>query len=855
MGDLLERDCALHALCAALVDASRGHGSVALVTGEPGIGKSALVTSFTARHTGGARVLVGMCDDLATPRPLGPFQDVADELPEPLAGFLRRGADPRTVHTLLLEELRSGGAPTVLVLEDVHWADQATVDAITVLGRRIAGMPALLVLTYRIGEVGPDHPLRTTLDAMQHTTSQHLELAPLSREAVGTMAGEDVDRVYDVTGGNPFFVTELLSQGDGPPPPSLANAVLGRVARLDRSSRELLEVISMVPARVPTDVLDIVEPTWPAAAELAERRQLLTIDAQYVRFRHELTRAAIRSSVPAGRRRVLHRRILRALQAVGADPADLVHHAEAAGETEVVAENALVAAHQARVAGSNREAFAHFQRARAFIDRLDPGGRAGLWEDLARSALLVGRMQAALDAAGRAIAVNEQLGRDDAAVRCRSFRAHLHWCTGDGAAARQEATGARRAARGSASSTDRAGAYVRSSEFAMLTSRPTECFRWGREGLRLGGSDDGTRTLALAVLGGMRLQLDPDDTGPMQEALEEAHAAHEYYHALLVRTAFAFLNLLWVRPRAAQGHGEVGYQDARAHEVDGMAEYLEAILAWGRLRAGVREDAARLAGTRAVARTEGAVTALQGRTVLAELAVRRGDSDAAELLGTLAEDVDRTGELKRIQPVLELQVEHALTSGTPLPVQRFEQVKQIVGPEPLQVGCLGGRFAAWATLCGLPHTFSGRPPEPHAAMLAGQWSAAADAFGSVGWAHDRALMLSMVESRDALLEAVSIARAQNAGPLERRATQRLHEIGVAPPRGPTATTRSNPAQLTDRQLEVLSLLREGETNAAIGARLHVSPRTVEHHVSTILTKLGVASRAQAVARSSDLRVP
>ncbi|OMQ15760.1 hypothetical protein A7K94_0207325 [Modestobacter sp. VKM Ac-2676] len=154
-------------------------------------------------------------------------------------------------------------------------------------------------------------------------------------------------------------------------------------------------------------------------------------------------------------------------------------------------------------------------------------------------------------------------------------------------------------------------------------------------------------------------------------------------------------------------------------------------------------------------------------------------------------------------------------------------------------------------MCGVPHDFEGPAPAPHAAMLERDWRAAADAFGAVGWQHDRALLLSFCDSEDPLTEAVEIARVLGARPLEQRVCRRMREVGLTVPRGPLPSTRANPARLTDRQLEVLALVREGRANADIAAVLHLSPRTVEHHVAGIFTKLGVATRAEAVARSAD----
>lgn len=855
MPELVERAAALESLDAALRAAAVGRGSVVVVAGEPGIGKTALVTRFADRHRDDSRVLIGLCDDLGTPRPLGPFRDLAEHLSPASAEVLRREPAPgSSVHRVLLEELRAGPAPTVLVVEDVHWADQATIDAITVLGRRVAEVPVLLLLTLRSGDVDPGHPLWSALDALQRTSTVTLELAPLSREAVVTLAGADADRIYELTNGNPFFVTELLAAGDGPPPPSLANAVLSRVARLPDRPRQLLELVSMVPSRMPARLLDVLEPDWAPAAEPAERRQLLTSDPQHVRFHHELTRAAVRSSVPPGRRRQLHRRILEALQVVGAEPAELVHHAEAAGVPDIVCEHAWPAARQARALESHREALSHLRRAADFADALALPQQVRLWEDLAETAHLVGHADEAIRAADRAITLAEESGDEDAAGRCTRLRSQLHWFAGNGESAWRDVCAALRRLMPDGSSAELARCYVACAELAMLASRAEDALRWGARALELAGDEGAVLCRALAAVGATRMQLDPEDTGMLDVALDTARATGEHQHEVLTNTALVFCSLLWVRPDEALVHLEHGLEYAREHEVDTMVGYLDAVRGWMLLRRGDGEQAAQLARTTLdrAASPVSTVAGLVARTVLAERAVRRGDDDADALLSAVASAADRTGEVKRIGPVLELQVERALTCGDPLPVGRFEQVAGIVGAQPLRRGAAGARVAGWAAVCGVPHAFEGIAPAPHAAMMQGNWQAAADAFRGVGWEHDRALLLSLADSEEALAEAIDIARKLGARPLEQRISRRMRDAGMPVPRGPLPSTRTNPSHLTDRQVEVLALVREGRSNADIAARLHVSPRTVEHHVAGIFTKLGVSTRAEAVARTVDL---
>jgi len=262
--ELLERDAALAALVEARDSAARGDGRVAFVTGEPGIGKTSLVTRFVDGLDGGGRVLVGTCDDLTIPRPLGPLRDLAPRVSAPLAAALTGGAAAHDVQALLLEELARPPRPTVLVLEDVHWADDATFDSITVLGRRIASLPALLVLTFRAGEAM----------AMYHWEADQEDFLVVSGEALLVVEGEERPlRQWDFVhcpaganhtivgaGGGPCAIVAIgaRDRSTGPdwggyPPDETARR---QGVSVDEETTEPREAYARFPARRPTRYRD-----------------------------------------------------------------------------------------------------------------------------------------------------------------------------------------------------------------------------------------------------------------------------------------------------------------------------------------------------------------------------------------------------------------------------------------------------------------------------------------------------------------------------------------------------------------------------------------------------------------------
>src|SRR6478609_3120325 len=238
-------------LSACAQAAVAGDGATVLVSGEAGIGKTSLLERFASTHERG-RVLWGGCESLATPRPLGPLHDVAAQAGGALRSLLARPHDRGAVFGAVLDELARAPSPTMLVFEDVHWADEATLDLIKFLGRRIQRLPALLVLSHR-DDIASLATLRPVLGQLPATHLTRIAVPPLSRQAVAALttasARADGAGVFAATGGNPFFVTEVLRQGEAGAgvPSTVRDAVLGRAAQLGAAPMQVLQLVAIVP--------------------------------------------------------------------------------------------------------------------------------------------------------------------------------------------------------------------------------------------------------------------------------------------------------------------------------------------------------------------------------------------------------------------------------------------------------------------------------------------------------------------------------------------------------------------------------------------------------------------------------
>ncbi len=434
--ELLERERDLAALAALLTGVrEEGRGAFVLLAGEAGIGKTELLRRFCDEQRSATRILWGACDALFTPRPLGPLIDVAASTGGQLEALVQSDPKPYEVAAALLDEL-GRSAPTVLVIEDLHWADEATLDVVRLLGRRVESAPALVIVSYR-DELDRAHPLRVLTGELTTSGSvRRMNVDALSPEAVARLAepkGIDADELYRTTGGNPFFVTEVLAAGDAEIPDTVRDAVFARAARLSPTARALLEAVAIVPPNGELWLLEALAPEAIGHIDDCLASGMLSMERDSVAFRHELARLAVEDALPPDRRIALHREALEAL----ADPpvgepdlARLAHHAEAAGDAEAVLRFAPGAAAHAASLGAHREAAAQYARTLRFGDRLDREERAGFLTRRASECYLTDENAEAIEEERRALDLYRELGdrrMEGDALRALSV---FLWCPG-----------------------------------------------------------------------------------------------------------------------------------------------------------------------------------------------------------------------------------------------------------------------------------------------------------------------------------------------------------------------------------------------------------------------------------------
>jgi DNA-binding CsgD family transcriptional regulator/tetratricopeptide (TPR) repeat protein len=851
--DLFERDQERATLTAFLAMDTSRQGHVAVITGEAGIGKTALVERFVADVSAAERILWGSCEALFTPRPLGPLYDIAQQAGFTLRSALNSEANRAMLFAAVLEDLRT--TPTILVIEDIHWADEATLDLIKYLARRISQTTTLLLLTYREDELDRHHPLRLLLGDIPTREITRLCLSPLSEAAVAALAHNSVHptkRLYATTGGNPFYVTEVLASDTARVPYSVSDAVLARVVRRSREAQRLLDVVSVAPGHIERWVVAALGVGDDAPLDECLAAGLLSLDGQMLAFRHELARQAVEAALPPARRQALNTQVLSALLESEIEPAALArlaHHATQAENAALVLRFTPDAAREAAARGARREAIAHYQTALRYADQTPPEQHAELLDGLSNELYLTGQMEQAISPCEAALALWRILDQPEKVGHDLRHLSALKGYLGKNVEAERLAAEAVELLETLPPGRELARAYSTMSGRRMLMSDPAQAVSWGERAMALAEKFGDFETVSAALSNMGSAEMCAGDPGG-QVRLERSLAI-SLEHGYVSRVAIVYANLveLSVDQHAyaqAETYLRAGLAYCAEHDLDIVSQSLRGD--WARMRldqgdwVGADDYVTAILSLPDLA-VASRITPLR---ILGLLRARRGAPSAEAPLDELRNLALDTNQMQCIAPMAAARAEWRWLQGDSIGCRAEAMVGLQLALEyddPLSARDV----SIWLWRGGDLRDVLSRTPAPHVSEIAGDWRAAATLWESLGCPYEQAMAL-LAGDEPARRTALAIFERLGAVPAAEIARQRLREAGVRGiPRGPRVATQANPHGLTPRQLEVLVLMAEGLHNGEIAARLSTTSKTVEHHVSAVLAKLNARSRSEAVS--------
>lgn len=898
---LLERDTHLAVLRSRVEALRLGTSAVVLISGEPGIGKTTLLTALINDLPAAVRCWTGRCDDLVAARPLDAFHDIArdirdqgrtpesddDSTPEhpSLADALARG-DPARVMAAVHDEL-THDPPVVLVVDDVHWADDATLDVLAYLARRLTALRVLLIVSFRPQEVTRHRALSRFLSNLPPATTTLLP-ASLSSPAVAALSagsGWDVDRLVELTGGNPFYVTETLAAGAAtgggqPTPTSVTATVLARLNSLEPLCRAALERLSVWPGEVEFDLAEALVGNLDVLGD-AEQCGIITTTERGLRFRHEIARLATEATLTGVRRRGHDRQVIAILRERGeSDLPRLVHHAIHCGDAEAIVTYAPRAADYCSRVGAHRQALRLHEATLGHEERMDRRQLALTCDAYAWELHIAHRFGEAVDTSRRAVRLLTVLGDEDALARSL-VRMTRHLLM---AAEPDEALASARQAVAVARGPLRAEALLALGAVQALCGAPDEAAQTLRQAQAQAPDSAQVASLVTNYLAQVEPELAPDQRiGLLRKALQVAGDAYE-----AAARAYTNLGELLYRYGLTSQLDDLlseGTAFAREHGFWSHAFNLEAHRALSQARRGRWVTACEQLQSEIDRYEDLGVLSHYAVVPLARLQARRGEAAAGQPLREGRRTAQRIGTLLALgyagaalsewawlnqQPAAALEVlagwePHAhRPTAEPFDAEircyatRLGLGEQARGAAPPRARSGGMQAEPAGSSRGVHDRGESLPARAWRLGAAGRHAEAATVWEGVGDPYEAAIerVQCLADSRageEAAIEAVRTLDRLGALPAGRWARGRLAARGVRSiPRRPLERTRTHPGGLTDRELEVAALLQQDLTNVEIAARLYLSVRTVDHHVSAILGKLGVTGRRAARTRLAEL---
>jgi DNA-binding CsgD family transcriptional regulator len=847
MDRLLERGVELDTLEQIVDTLATGHGCLVTVAGEAGIGKTSLVRALRERVGGRVEFLVGACEPLSVPVPLGPLRELLESAG---AGDLD-GGDQLVLARRVFDALTQL-APAVAVIEDLHWADPTTLDVLKLLARRVEHSAVAILVTYRDDEVAANAELGRLLGDLATSPSiVRIGLSTLSNEAVAELArpaGVDPVQLVRVTGGNPFLVVESINAEERPPA-TVRDAALARAGRLSASTRAAVDAAAVLGQRFEAALLDTVSPRSAPAVEEALARGVMVADGSVLGFRHQLIREAIENSIPPPRRAELHARVVAALASTG-DSARLAHHAELAGMAAEACRYAIEAASEAERVGAIREA--HLQLARAL--RLNVGlSDDERFELLVRCALAANfssmRLEDAVEAAEEAIRLADDPVKEG---RAQGALAWALWSLDRLEAAEQAAARAVAVLEPTDEIAELARAHATHVRMEATAFDPRAAISEATGALELAnraGLNETRIDLAISI-GLARGHLgDPDALGQLEEACRAARDAR-----LAIQTVRSYVNQVYIGVQLR----EHAFVEEKVREALKLFDaYQTRIPGWAIELFGARSllDQGRWDEALAIAcRTDRDwASELAGAGVIRGLvAARRGEPEAVRLLEAARAALEGVPESSRHGMVRLALVEAAWLRGESGEALRVARDALASAPTR-RFARPAAELCVWAKRLGLDPQTPASAPKPVLLELEGDWRGAVEAWQELQAPYEAALAALPGDER-ASREALTALKRLGARAAVKAFARERAARGARTPRGARRSTLANPAGLTRREQEVLDQIATGATNAAIAEALCLSERTVAHHVSAILMKLGAANRLAAVQRGRELGV-
>ncbi|HRH59471.1 MAG TPA: LuxR C-terminal-related transcriptional regulator, partial [Chitinophagaceae bacterium] len=757
-------------------------------------------------------------------------------------------------------ELKNLQQPAIVIFEDIHWADEATLDFIKFLSRRITQLECLFILTYRDNEIRSSHPLRNILGQLNPDSFMRMQLLPLSKGAVEKLAqekGYNGADVYKITGGNPFYVNEIMAHYSRGVPDSIKDSVLAAYNLTEPKTREVWDLVSVIPTAIEIKYLEKLEPQYANAIEVCIDRQILFDNEGIISFKHELFRTTVETSLSPLKRILLHKKILELLREdfeKDGHVERILHHAKNANEYELVAHYAPIAAKQAARVGAHIEAAKLYLTAIEYYQENDKDVLIQFYEAYSYECYLTNQIKDAIIYAGKSLNILKEKNDIERTGDSMRFLSRLWWFDGNRKKAEDYAMKAIEILSNQPASKAKAMALSNMSQLQMLSDHPDECIVWGEQAIAMAKelNDDEILAHALNNVGDVYMR-HPSSTQKgielLQQSLDIALKNSYHEHAARAYTNIGSSAVVIKDYAYAKEVLDTGIQYCEERDLDSWYRYMLSDKAKLNVRTGNWDEALRISNNLIEKENQAAVIKIGALAAAATIKMRRGDDDVLPLLKEAQKLAFATRELQRIIPVMAASLEYEWLTGSK--IIDDEEINYTI-ETVRQMGNVydNSEFDYWLLKARNKQIELREYYEPYKLPNKTEAQKTAAVWEQLNSPYEQALAL--FEGReDDKRNAITIIQKLGANAVYEKLKLQMRSSGIKSiPRGARKSTQLNPALLTNRELDILQLLKEGLQNKEIADKLFISPKTVDHHISSIFYKLEVNSRAKAVQEAT-----
>jgi DNA-binding CsgD family transcriptional regulator len=862
--ELIERDGFMRSLETTFESVTEGEGHCVLLSGEAGIGKTSLIKSFYKEKKDHCKIYQGTCDALFTPRPLAPIYEIIWQIQKDTKENELYNVDRSLLFNQLFHDLEQQKKSVIIIIEDIHWADEATLDFIKFFARRIGRIHCLFILSYRDNEILDNHPLRNVLGQLSSDSLTRLQLQPLSRQAVEKMAeergykGEDV---FSISGGNPFYVTEILASYSPGVPDNIKDAILSVYHKQENGTKNAWEMCSVIPEGLEINRFSKIKSTWDVEMDHCFALQIIVVKKDRVVFKHELYRRTIEGSLSPFKRIALNKKMLElfldSFETEG-EIERIVHYAKNANENKLVVKYAPIAARQAACVGAHIEASKLFLTAIEYFDGNDEDQLVELYESYAYECYLTNQTKDAVIYQGKALKIWQKKNEVERAGHSLSFLSRLWWFDGNRQEAEKYGKQAIEILESQPASKAKAMAYSNMSQLKMLSDETAECIEWGNKAIDMAKEikDDEILSHAMNNVGTIlwkNKSSKENGKGILFESLDIALRNSFHEHAARSYSNIASIYLLFKEYELAKQVLEEGINYCEERNLDASKNYKLYAKARMFFETGDWQQASLIIENLLLNPSQLGSVKTTALALLAIIKIRKGEEDALVFLNEAKLLAMKTKEHARIISIMIAELEYEWLTGK----QRITEDELKLSIELVQRvdnNILNNEFAFWLQKVRKKEIDLPQLYRPYKLLKEGKIRSAAVFWDTIGCPYEKAFAL-FAGNEDDMKNALLIFQQIGAEAVYEKIKMEMRAAGIKKiPRGLRESTKNNPAQLTNRELDVLQLLQKGIQNKEIAGILFISPKTADHHISNILFKLEVNSRSKAVAEAVRLGI-